>query len=205
MQSSPCPVILGLENLKALVAAKTDTCIGPEYLTDALIHINKPDNGNRISFVEGIETIEATEELLVSLEWEEASKSRLPDGLGDDPSLRYFLGILPVELVGRTDIVKFDSLTEEQREKGIGLSEGYKFGPQMFVSWDGPLPETREVWAIIGERDGTMVFYTWHLGPLVPRYNREVASWVMGMIHEEDLDTQVKRAINALGVKLNRS
>lgn len=195
MTASLSPVTLAVQNLITAANDPSNTEVTPEYL-EGLVRV-KPDGTNRGSYVEGIDTLEATKQLLSDLEWEEMEHDRLPAG-ATFGTARYFHATLPKEMTGRTGILTYGSLTPEQRLR-VALVKG-SHGPEMVVPWTGPLAETREVWAIVGGDDAML--WTWYPGPLTPRLTPEIMEPLRMLLSGNEVAAQDREFINTLAVKL---
>lgn len=161
------PLSTALAALEALAAAGTDPGVGPDYV-QGLVRVT-PDGTNRGSFIEGVDSLDATRTLLTDrLVWNEIDHADLPKGAAI-PVATYFRAIVPEGMVGRTGILTLGSLDFARRSR-VKLVEG-SHGPEMVLDWEGPLAETNEVWAIVGN-DGLL--WTWYPGPLTPRLTADL-------------------------------
>lgn len=192
------PVSSALAVLEALAAAGTDPKVGPDYV-QGLVRV-KPDGTNRGSFIEGIDSLDATRTLLTEqLVWTEVNHADLPKGAAI-PVATYFRATVPEGMVGRTGMLTFGSLGLAQRSQAK-LVEG-SHGPEMVLDWDGPLAETNEVWAIVGN-DGLL--WTWYPGPLTPRLTADLVDDIR-LLFEGDWVGKISpdrlAVIDTLAVKL---
>ncbi|MBT3230802.1 hypothetical protein HN358_03405 [Candidatus Uhrbacteria bacterium] len=194
MSTDSKTVLNALQALIETAAAGTNPRINAEYV-EGMVRV-KPDGTNRGSYVEGVNTLEATKRLLEQLGWTLVAHEDLPEGVAFPPA-SYFCAELPEGMTARTGMILYKDLSGEQKSQ-VQLVEG-DHGPEMVLRWSGPLATTTQVWAIIGT-DGWML-WSWYPAPLAPRYNG-LFDALRTLFRGETIDHESMAKIEALPVKL---
>lgn len=138
----------------------------PEGYSEGFVRV-KPDGSNRGSFVEGVDTLAKTRDLLERLEWFEVPRAELPAGACDpDERVSYFRAELPEDLRAFTGVVPLSTVANQR----VVCEQG-DHGPELTLEWGEDLVPTTEVWAITGPLKGRegCGLWAWYPGPIGTR------------------------------------
>lgn len=193
-------VVAALANTIAMEGKSSDV---PSGYTAGFVRV-KPDGSNRGSFVEGLTSLEVTQEFLGGLEWQEAERSALPVGAAHpDTAVRYFKASLPSSVTARTGILALKDCDGEVR-----VVNG-NHGQELQMLWEGNLASTTQVWAVVGPVEGSenSALWTWYPGPIgvfaTPRHKELMSKWQSG--GRASLTESELAELADLPVKLKRS